>query len=256
MQSCLYEGRVRHRRRGPVKHEFSYRLFMIYMDLDEAEKLFSGGWLWSTRRFSPARFVREDYLGDPQKPLAEAVRDLVSERLGRSPRGPVRLLTNLRYLGFCFNPISLYFCFADDGQTLDALVAEVSNTPWRERHCYVLDAGRSPERDYHFDKQMHVSPFLPMEMSYRLRFAGPGKRLNVQLDALDLDGAPRVDATLTLRRREISKWALASTLVRFPWITGQVVAAIYFQAWRLWLKNTPIFKHPELQIVSDEARAW
>ena len=87
------------------------------------------------------RFRRSDYLGDPAVPLADAVRALVAERLGSAPQGPIRLLTHLRTFGHCFNPVSFYYCFAADGERLEAIVAEVTNTPWGERHAYVLPRG-------------------------------------------------------------------------------------------------------------------
>ena len=138
--SCLYEGTMRHRRFRPVPHAFGYRLFMVYLDLDELDEVFAGRWLWSTTRCALARFRREDHLGVPTVPLPDAVRALVKERLGFRPTGPVRLLTHLRYFGFVMNPVSFYYCFAADGKQLEAIVAEVNNTPWGERHCYVMDA--------------------------------------------------------------------------------------------------------------------
>ena len=161
MHSCIYEGLVRHRRHEPVTHEFSYRLFMMYLDLDELPTLFARRWLWSASRRSWAWFNRCDYLGDPRVPLADAVRELVELETGDRPLGPIRLLTHLRYGGHVFNPISLYFCHDLWGE-IEAVVAEVSNTPWRERICYVLgraDAVRRGARlSFHFDKRLHVSP--------------------------------------------------------------------------------------------------
>ncbi len=172
MQSCIYEGHVRHRRFVPVAHQFSYRLFMMYLDLDELPELFDGRWLWSARQRAVARYCRQDYLGDPRVPLADAVRELVAERLGRPVTGPVRLLAQLRYFGYCFNPIALYFCYGSQGRALEAVVAEVNNTPWGERFQYVLDASAAGEsagrQRFQFEKQMHVSPFVPMDIRYRL----------------------------------------------------------------------------------------
>ncbi len=221
---------------------------MLCLDLDEASTLFDSRWLWSTRRMAPARFCRNDYLGDPTTPLADAVRDLVAERLDRAPNGPIRLLAQPRYFGLCFNPIAIYFCYEPGGQELDALVLEVTNTPWGERRAYLLDA-RCAERVggrlcFEFDKQMHVSPFVPMEITYRLSIGSPGSRLNVQLDALDRTGQTVVDATLVLERRPISGRSLAWALARYPWMTAQILLAIYFEAARLWWKGAPLFDHP------------
>lgn len=248
MESCLYEGWVRHRRSGPRPHAFRYRLFMLWLDLDELDKVFAGRWLWSVDRPNLAAFFRRDHLGDPSMPLGEAVRDVVQARTGRRPTGPIRLLTHARYLGYGFNPVSFYYCYAADGVTLDALVAEVSNTPWNERHVYVLpmteNRGSPDKPAFCSAKAFHVSPFLPMELEYRWRFTRPGHTLSAHLE--DHDAAGLVfDATLNLRRRALTGAGLARALVRFPFMTGQVVLGIYWQALRLWLKGTPVHDHPQ-----------
>lgn len=245
--SCLYVGEVRHRRFLPVAHAFSYRLFMPYLDLEELPTLFSGRWLWSASRPALARFRREDHLGDPEVPLAEAVRTAVAERIGRRPEGPIRLLTHLRYFGFVFNPVSFYFCFAPDGTRLEALLAEVDNTPWGERHLYVADArrgeGAGATHVWRLAKELHVSPFMPMDLEYEWRVTAPGERLVVHMENLR-DGERLFDATLRLERREIDGPGLARALVRFPFMTARVLAAIYLQALRLWWKRAPYHPHP------------
>ena len=139
MQSCLYKGRVGHRRYTPVRHEFKYRIFLVYLDLSELDEVFRGRWLWSTRRPTIAWFRRADHFGDPSQSLDESVRSLVQQRTGVWPTGPVRLLTHLRYFGYVMNPVSFFYCFKADGTELQNVVAEVHNTPWNERHCYVLE---------------------------------------------------------------------------------------------------------------------
>ena len=166
MNSSLYIGKVRHRRYEPLDHRFQYSLFLLYLDLDELEEVFRGRWFWSTRRFAPARFLRSDYLGDPEVSLKEAVLQRAEQELGRRPEGAVRMLTHLRYFGYCFNPISLYYCFAADGRELETVVAEVSNTPWGERHCYVIPARDSRISRYRNRKELHVSPFMEMDLDY------------------------------------------------------------------------------------------
>ena len=138
IKSCIYEGEVRHRRFAPVNHEFRNRLFLMYVDLDELPTLFRRRWLWSANRPNLAWFRRGDHLGPADQPLADSVRDLVAARTGQRPAGPIRLLTHFRYFGFAMNPISLYYCFDADEQ-IESVVAEVTNTPWGEQHCYVLD---------------------------------------------------------------------------------------------------------------------
>lgn len=249
MHSAIYSGRLRHRRLQPVEHEFSYRLFMLWLDLDELDTVFAGRWLWSTRRAALARFHREDHLGDPDRPLADSVRELVRSESGFMPRGPIRLLTHLRYFGYGFNPVSFYYCYDAPDERVEAIVAEVNNTPWGERHCYVLrapGAGEHPPGQHlRFApaKRMHVSPFMPMDVEYDWRFRMPDDRLGVHM-ALARDGMKLFDATLDLRRRALTGPALAGVLAAHPFMTGKVIAGIHWQALKLWLKGVPVHDHP------------
>lgn len=250
MHSALYCGWLDHRRLAPRRHAFRYRLFMAYLDLAELDDVFRTRWLWSTRRPALARFDRRDHLGDPAQPLDESVRALVAERTGRRPEGPIRLLTHLRYFGYIFNPVSFYYCFDAGGRTVEAVVAEVHNTPWGERHCYVL-----PQADPGADrlqaqsvKVLHVSPFQAMALRYDWQLHAPGESLTVHMalrsTAPGDDGSPLFGATLALKRVQITGAALAGTLLRFPWMTAKVIAAIHWEALRLWLKRVPVFDHP------------
>jgi DUF1365 family protein len=249
VQSCLYHGSVRHRRHEPAGHAFRYRLSLLYLDLDETDEVFAGRWFWSTRRrFAPVRWCRADHHGPASRDLRDCLRELVRDRGGVEADGPVRLLTHPRYFGYGFNPVSFYYCYRADGRTLAAVVAEINNTPWGERHCYVLPAAAHADGPgrmrFRFGKDFHVSPFLPMDMDYDWRFSAPGESLAVHMEN-HREGRRVFDATLSLQRRPITGASLAAALARHPLMTAKVSAAIYWQALRLAAKRVPFLTHPD-----------
>jgi DUF1365 family protein len=247
LNSAIYDGWVQHRRHAPHAHAFRYRTAMLYLDLDEIDRVFARRWLWSANQRNVAEFCRSDYLRPLEMPLAEAVRARVAGHTGRHPQGPVRLLTHLRYFGHSFNPVSFYYCYAADGTTLEAVVAEITNTPWKERHAYVLpvDTAKRHGKALHweFEKNFHVSPFLPLDRDYSWRFTAPDDALRVHMD-VSAAGKREFDATLVLQRRKIDGAGLARVLLRFPAMSLRVLAAIHWQALRLYLKGNPVYDHP------------
>ena len=247
MDSCIYEGQVSHTRSTPVEHKFQYGVFMVFLDLDELDEVFSKRWFWSTRRPALARFRRKDHLGPQEQSLKDAVADLVEAETGSRPAGPIRLLTNLSYFGYCFNPVSFYYCYDESGDNVETIVAEVNNTPWGERDTYVLpdnqNVGKGRVRRFRPAKKMHVSPFMPMDLSYDWCFGTPCDRLAVHMANLK-EGKPFFNASVTLTRTEISGRSLARVLVTFPFMTAKVIGAIYWQALKLWLKRCPYIPHP------------
>ena len=247
LRSAVYVGHIRHRRRSP-KHAFTFPLFMVYLDLAELETVFSLTRLWGRSRRCPARFRREDYLSRCGLGLDESVRVCVEEQLGFRPTGPIRMLTHLRYFGFIFNPVTFYYCF-DESDGIVAIVAEITNTPWRERHVYALDAavgnrGEARSLRWRFDKAFHVSPFFPMNMENDWTFTPPSHDLFVHMNLHDRGRERAFDATLVMQRREMTPRLLRALLLRFPLMTLQVIAKIHFEALKLWLKRAPVFRHP------------
>lgn len=247
--SAIYFGQVLHRRHRPVPHAFRYPIAQLMLDLDELDTVFKDRWLWSVDRPNLAEFRRSDYFGDPSQPLADAVRDHAAPILGHRPNGPVRLLTHLRFAGHVFNPVSFYYCYQADGRTLDCIIAEITNTPWKERHAYVLPVAAAtqdgPSLRWRFDKRFHVSPFMPMDCRYDWRFNRPDAQLRVHMQVWR-DGERQFDATQQMQRRPLDASGLAAVLARYPLMTTQVVAAIHWQALRLWLKRNPVHDHPTL----------
>jgi DUF1365 family protein len=254
MFSCIYEGHVRHRRLKPVDHRFRYGLYLLYLDLEELPSLLEGGLGLSRARFSPASFCCRDHLGDPATPLAKSVRGLVKERTGWEPTGPIRLLTLLRCFGYYFNPLSLYYCFDFAGQAVEAVVAEVTNTPWLERHWYVLwkgnQSGTSSRLRYRHPKRFHVSPFMGMEADYEWSLKQPGARVSVSIRSYRA-GRRFFDVTMVLKRKELSRKSMARVLLRHPWMSLRVSQAIYWQAARLWFKKCPFHQHPKYRNGSE-----
>jgi len=242
MNSALYTGRLRHRRHAPRRHCFEYSLALAWLDLAELDQVFAGRWFWSTRRPNLVCFRRADYLGDPAVPLDRAVREMVERETGSAPTGPIRLLTQLRTFGHCFNPVSFYYCFDAAGETVQAIVAEITNTPWKERHAYVLAAGPDGASAT-FDKQFHVSPFFPMEQTYEWRLGVPGEQLRVEMVNRE-KGAEVFRAGLALRRSAWSAGALRRAALLQPLMAWKVHAAIHWQALRLWVKGVPFHVHP------------
>jgi DUF1365 family protein len=241
VQSAVYEGEVTHVRHEPVRHAFRQRIALLYLDLAELDRVDRVSRLLGVDRRAPASFRREDHFAGANGPLDANVRALVEQRIGRRPEGPIRVLTQPRVFGYVFNPLTLWLCATRDGRGLDAVLAEVTSTPWLERHCYALDLARASEP--RCAKRLHVSPFMGMEQEYVFRFDGPGERFAVEIESREA-GRRVFDAALALERRELSPSVLRHALVTGALAPARAVAAIHWQALRLWWKGAPLHAHP------------
>ena len=235
LASCLYVGTITHQRRRPAR-SFRHRIVLAYIDLEELPALAGG--LLVQRRPGSLRFRRRDYHGPPAVPLSRAVRETVRQRTGVSPAGPIRVLTNLSFFGHCFNPVSFYYCFGCEGR-LQALLAEVTNTPWGERRAYVISGGAGE-----FRKAMHVSPFMGMDQTYRAFASTPGPELRVAIESLH-EGEPVFAATLSLTRSELTRRSMRRLSWRHPPSGIRTLALIYGHALGLRLAGARVFAHPE-----------
>ena len=247
MDNAIATGRVWHRRTAPQTHRFAYRLYFTLFDVERIDDLCDVSRWWSRESWNLVTFRRSDFIGPHEVSIARAVRDRVEQAHGVRPAGRIFLLTHLRQWGSCFNPVSFYLCLDAAGQ-LQFLVAEIHNTPWNERHAYVLDARDQPGPDYRFcfDKTFHVSPFLPMNLSYDWRFSLSEDRIAVHMMVMDGE-SECFQAGMQLALEPLSPAAMRRMPLRYPLLTARVMAAIYWQALRLWLRRIPFFPHPDKQ---------
>jgi uncharacterized protein len=245
MESSIYVGTLRHRRFRPVRHEFTYPLFMAFLDIDHLPELMEISPFSAYNRWNWASYHERDHFGDPDQPIRFRLMQDARKNGVQLPEGKVFLLTHLRYLGYNFNPVSLFYCY-DRAEKLQAIVAEVNNT-FGETHNYWMNSsaeGSAPKSlKYRFTKAFHVSPFMNMQQEYEWTLTAPSDRLISQSITRE-KGVAVFDSTLKMDRREWSKAALRRTLAQYPWVTLKVIAAIHWQAAKLLFKRVPVISHP------------
>ncbi|MGF1734528.1 DUF1365 domain-containing protein [Photobacterium satsumensis] len=259
MRSGLFSGVVRHRRFTPVSHQFQYPMFMPLINLDELGQLekcvFGFGQHWyHFARFKVSDYLRESEqvkasLGGDINEQAEALKSAVLAKLHELTNEPVAgevvMLCQLRYAGLYFSPLNMYYVFDEQGKWRWVL-AEVSNTPWNEKHYYAIPAVEQwDKRQWLEKKAFHVSPFNPMSQHYYWKLKEPISKVFLHLDIHDTESDIKVlDATVALKRFPMTSASLWRHLAQTPIQTVKVVFGIYWQAFRLWLKKVPFYSHP------------
>ncbi|MGC8118973.1 DUF1365 domain-containing protein [Marinobacter sp. VGCF2001] len=263
MTSHWLEGTIRHRRTFPVSHEFNYNIGMLALDLDEWSTVTRTSPFFSLERFNWLGLHRRDYL-DPEVPsLRQAVFNRVKSATGWAPDGPIQLVTHPRYLGYVFNPVSFYLCYhrgcnPADGAVPRVIVAQITNTPWKQRHIYCLECvrpGRASDTTWQterfaFSKRFHVSPFNGMNQHYRWLFSFRGNDMRIHMN-VEEEGRKHFDATLVVQRAALDRKTLHRSLRRFPLETLKGTAGIYWNALKLKLKGAPFYTHPNKLSTTD-----
>tara|TARA_B100000686_G_scaffold111291_1_gene118613 strand:- start:72170 stop:72955 length:786 start_codon:yes stop_codon:yes gene_type:complete len=245
----LYTGTIQHRRFTPFNHFFSYPIFLVYIDINKLDNIQKKSWIWNINKSALISFNRKDYHGDPQIELSDAVEETILKRTGKKIRGPIRLLAHLRYFGYCFNPVSFYYCFNEEDTEVEMIMAEVTNTPWNERHAYILEKSSNSKKfddniSAELEKKLHVSPFWGMDHQYEWEFTQPKENIRVSMKNYK-ENNKVFDAFLHLNREPFTLKALLKLVAKFPFITMLVVFRIHWQAFKLWLKKAPFFIHPD-----------
>jgi DUF1365 family protein len=239
--SALYDGVVVHIRHAPRSHRLRYQMLQILFDLDELPDLDRRLRLFAFNRLGLLSFNERDHLAGAGEPLRVQVEALLAAA-GLEAGGAIRILCMPRVLGYVFNPLSLFYCHRPTGE-LAAVILEVHNT-FGERHCYVLEAGAGPLVRSRWRKTFFVSPFLGQDMVYDARISAPAEQVTTLIVGRQLGGAPLITASFTGRRRDLTDQTLAATFLRHPLATLKVIAAIHWEAVKLFAKGVRLHRQP------------
>jgi hypothetical protein len=240
----LYQGRVTHHRLLPKHHAFEYTIFMTYVDLAQLPNMCQMQRFWSLERFNLACFRQRDFGDGSNQPLTQQIKEFIQEQTQTSYQGKVFLLCHWRYFGILFNPIALYYCFDEQGIELQHVVAEVTNTPWLQRHRYLLTPIKKLNAFYSTtEKSLHVSPFMPMNLSYHFDYQIPDRNLSFNMRVHN-DKECVFTANLTLEKKMMTTKQRDRFILFYPWMTAKVIVGIYWQALKIKTKGLSFFPHP------------
>ena len=239
----IFKGTISHSRKKDAQHSFTYSTTMLFLDLDDIKNAFNQNIFWSYEKFNLASFHRKDFFGDSKQSLKTEIIKLLAKKLKVEIKGKIFLLTTLRYFGYCFNPVSFYYCY-NKNKELVAIVSHITNTPWEERHAYVHDCRKIKHgtKVFEFKKDFHVSPFLPMDLKYNWKFVEPRDFLFISMECFK-NQEKYFNATLKMTKKAWSPYALNRILfLSFPMGIKSIIS-IYWNALILYLKKVRFYPH-------------
>lgn len=236
LSSCLYTGSLAHRRLRPRVHSLRYRVFWMLIDLDEVDALSAGLSLCSRNRFNLTSFHDCDHGDGSDAPLRRQAEALLQKAQCDVQGGKIMLLCMPRILGYGFNPLSVYFCYRQDGE-LGAVIYEVHNT-FGERHSYAIacEGQTNGTIEQRCAKEFYVSPFLGMDMSYEFRIRAPGAQVQIAIRGNE-DGQTVIAANLSGTRVNLTDRAILAAFAGHPLLTLKIIGAIHWHALRMVLKG-------------------
>jgi DUF1365 family protein len=241
MKQGIYQGLITHNRTSPSKNKFSYRYAMLFLDLDKIKETFDHSWLWSLDRYNLGSFFQKDYFRKTKNLKADLIHHLEKEKITGIDQ--IFILTTPRFFGFCYNPVSFYYCFKS-GQLI-TIISDIHNTPWNERFAYThVCKSNTGTHGFKFHKQFHVSPFMPMNIDYDWKFTSPSDVIVISMDN-NYDDHKIFNATLKLKRKAITGIRLNILLLTYPLSPINTIIKIYWNALKLWVKRTPFYSHPK-----------
>ena len=238
MISGIFSGNVRHRRFAPKYHAFNYKMYMLALDLDELNLVNKASKLFSLKKFSAISFFENDYVKGEPGNLKQRIANKVTQLGGNWDGTKVTFMGQCRNFGFYFSPANFFFCYDQDKQCRNMLV-EVSNTPWLERHYYLVDISQTETTE----KTFHVSPFMDLDMHYLWRVKAPSNKVFVHIE--NHKDEKVFDATLALTKQDFTATNMFKTWLSLPAMTFKVVLGIYWQALKLFAKRIPFVAHPD-----------
>lgn len=247
-ESKIFKGTVSHTRMRETKHTFTYNIELPYFDLTEVDKLFNSSFLWSKNRFNIASFHEKDFFDNLNGSLFNHVKCIAQPYLSGKEIKHIRVLGNCRFLGLFFNPICVYYCFDETNKCLGC-IAQVTNTPWLEKHCYFIPAqsnshydSKSLRQQHIFEKRFHVSPFMPMNQIYHWNSLFTDEKLSIHMKNFE-EGKEVFNVSLKLKPTSIKEYSFTRFALAKPLNVCKTISAIYYQALKLWLKKSTFYNH-------------